>query len=246
MDVVIETSYESIAEEYLSNANEKWILTHYERPFMTAHLPDVSGCTVLDLGCATGYYSKYCLDRGAEVICVDASRKMVENTVNLCDGKARGHVHDIATPFTFLDSDSIDVIICSLVLHYVENWEDTLNECHRVLKSGGRCIVSTHHPINDYRRFNQDSYFSRRLIEDEWTDFDKPLRVKYYVRPLSEYIQPMISCKLRLTKVAEPMPAAELEELHRRAFNGVKRRPVFLFFVLEKEPTESSVRPIVT
>ena len=235
MSAVDQTSYESIAEQYLSGAGDKWITTHYERPFMTAQLPDVNGKTVLDLGCATGYYSKYCLDRGAEVISVDASPKMVENTIKLCGGKARGYVHDIARPFPFLDNASVDVVICSLVLHYVENWEDTLNECHRVLKDGGKCIVSTHHPISDYRHFNQDSYFSKRLIEDEWTNFDQPLPVKYFVRPLSEYIQPMIACKLDLTEVAEPMPSAELHELDKNAFDGASTRPLFLFFVLAKE-----------
>lgn len=245
MTVADQTSYESIAEQYLSGANDKWIMAHYERPYMTAHLPNVTGRTVLDLGCATGYYTKYCLDRGADVICVDASRKMVENTVTLCDGKVRGYVHDIAQPFTFLDSASIDVVVCSLVLHYVENWEATLNECHRVLKNGGRCIVSTHHPVNDYRHFNQDCYFSRRLIEDEWINFDPPLQVKYFVRPLSEYIQPMIACKLDLIDVAEPMPIPQLAKLDQAAHDRASKRPLFLFFVLEKEG-ETSEGSIVT
>lgn len=246
MDVVNETSYESIAETYLSKANDNWVLNYYERPFVTAHLPNVHGRIVLDLGCATGYYSKYCLDRGAQVICVDASRKMVDHTVNLCDGNVRGHVHDIAKPFEFISDSSIDVIICSLVLHYVENWEDTLNEFHKVLKDGGKCIVSTHHPINDFTRFNQDDYFSKRLIEDEWKGFAIPVRVKHYVRPLNEYIQPMVACKLKLAKIAEPMPSAELEELDGVFFNGLRRRPLFLFFVLEKELSRSSQRMVAT
>jgi SAM-dependent methyltransferase len=231
----MKTSYESFAEKYLSTSNDNWVLNYYERPFMTEQLPSVYGLTVLDLGCASGYFSKYCLDRGAEVICVDASRKMVEHTVKLCDGKVRGHVHDIAIPMRFIDSNSVDIVICSLVLHYVENWEEPLNEFYRILKNGGKCIISTHHPINDYTRFNQESYFSMRLIEDEWKNFGKPLQVKYYVRPLSEYIQPMVRCKLRLAKVAEPMPSAELEELDGVFFNRLQQHPLFFFFVLEKE-----------
>jgi SAM-dependent methyltransferase len=235
MGTVNDTSYESFAEKYLSTSNDNWVLNCYERPFMTEQLPNVYGLTVLDLGCASGYFSRYCLDRGAEVMCVDISPKMVEHTLKLCDSKVRGHVHDIAEPMRFIDSDSVDIIICSLVLHYVANWEDTLNEFHRILKKGGKCLVSTHHPINDYMHFNQEDYFLTRLIEDEWKNLGKPLRVKYYVRPLSEYIQPMLSCKLRLAKVAEPMPSAELEELDKAFFNGLKQHPLFLFFVLEKE-----------
>jgi SAM-dependent methyltransferase len=194
--------------------------------------------TVLDVGCATGFYSKYCQDRGAKIICIDASQKMVDHTLQLCGGKAEGHVHDVAQPMNFVQSGSIDVIICSLVLHYIEKWEGILSEFHRILRNGGICVISTHHPVNDYTRFNQKNYFCTRLIEDEWKNFGKPLRVKYYVRPLSAYIEPLVSCDLTLTKVAEPMPSEELKELSREFFRDLRRHPLFLFFVLEKKPYE--------
>jgi hypothetical protein len=121
------------------------------------------------------------------------------------------------------------------VLHYIDNWADALNEFHRVLRKRGKCLISTHHPVNDYTSFNQEDYFLMRLVEDQWNFPAGPLEVKYYVRPLSEYIQPMVGCKLRLAKVAEPMPAAELEEVDRAFFSRLKQHPLFLFFVLEKE-----------
>jgi len=158
MDVVNETSYEPFAEDYLSTANDKFVFNQYERPYITSQLPEMNNLTVLDVGCATGFYSKYCQDRGAEIICVDASQKMVDYTVQLCSGKAEGHVHDIAQPMRFMKNDSVDVIICSLLLHYVEKWEGVLSEFHRILKNGGICVISTHHPISDYTRFNQKNY----------------------------------------------------------------------------------------
>jgi ubiquinone/menaquinone biosynthesis C-methylase UbiE len=51
---------------------------------------------------------------------------------------------------------TLDVVICSLVLHYVEHWEDTLNEFHRILRKGGKCLVSTNYPITDYKHFNKE------------------------------------------------------------------------------------------
>jgi len=232
---VTETSFEPIAETYLS-ARNRWIQTYYERPSITADLPSVGGRTVLDLGCATGYFAEYCLDRGAEVIAVDASEKMVGHTLRVFGGKVRGFVHDIAQPFTFIGDNEVDVIICSLVLHYLENWDDTLGEFHRMLRRGGRCIISTHHPMNDYRKFNQDDYFAKRLVEDEWKKrFPRPVRVKYYVRPLSEYIQPLLACKLRLLKISEPQPSPELVMIDKDTFDGLRTHPVFLFFLLEKD-----------
>ncbi|MBN1903146.1 class I SAM-dependent methyltransferase [Candidatus Sumerlaeota bacterium] len=235
MNTSRETNYDPIAEVYLKSTDEKPFTAYYERPFIIASLPDLKGKNVLDLGCATGYYSKYCLDRGANVMSVDVSRKMVDHTKNVCDNKVKAHIHDIAKPFTFIEDNEIDVIIGSLVMQYVEDWNAPLDEFFRILKVGGMCILSTHHPINDFTHFNQDDYFSKRLIEDEWKGFEKPIKVKYFVRPLSEYIQPILDCKLKLKRIVEPKPADSLKERDERMFARLEKRPCFLFFILNKE-----------
>jgi len=229
------TNYDSIAAEYISSADKKPFTTYYERPFIIKNLPSVQGRKVLDLGCATGFYSKYCSERGADVISVDASKKMIEHTLEVCDNKIAGYVHDISKPFRFVDANSIDVIICSLVLHYLESWDKTLEEFHRMLVPGGKCIISTHHPINDFTHFNKENYFNKSLIEDEWSGFGEPLKVMYFVRPLNEYIQPMVSSNLTLLEIAEPEPDHSLKGIDREMYKRLKTRPAFLFFILEKE-----------
>lgn len=229
-----QTNYDEVAEAYLSATDEKPFTKYYERPFIIDNLPSLVGKSILDVGCATGFYSKYCLQNGATVISVDASAKMVEHTVELCNGKNTGFVHDIAEPFDFVKSGSIDVIICSLVLHYVADWTQTLSEFSRILKMGGKCLISTHHPITDFTHFNSDSYHSKRLVEDEWQGFDPPIKVRYWVRPLNEYIQPMIDSKMTLVSVNEPGPKKDLESIDPRMHARLSTRPAFLFFVLKK------------
>jgi len=34
---------------------------------------------ILDVGCGTGFYSKYAIDKNAEVIAVDASQEMLDH-----------------------------------------------------------------------------------------------------------------------------------------------------------------------
>ena len=128
-----ETNYDPIAEIYLASTDKKPFTTYYERPFIIDNLPPLNGKNVLDLGCATGYFSKYCLDKGAEVISIDISKKMINHTLNICENKIKAFVHDIAKPFTFIDSNTIDIIICSLVLHYIEKWDNILHN-FRLLK----------------------------------------------------------------------------------------------------------------
>jgi len=104
MSVSKDTNYDPIAEIYLASTDKKAYTKYYERPFIIENLPQVAGKNVLDLGCATGFYSKYCLDNGAEVISIDASKKMIDHTLKICENKVKAFVHDIAEPFTFLKS----------------------------------------------------------------------------------------------------------------------------------------------
>jgi SAM-dependent methyltransferase len=230
------TSYESIAENYLRTGGEKSFVKYYERPNMLKLLPaELTEKNVLDLGCASGFYSKYCLDNGAVVTAVDASAKMIHHTAEVCGNNPflQTYVHDISRPFTFLQDSSFDLIICSLVLHYIEDWNPVLAEFGRILRPGGKCLISAHHPINDYTLFNEDSYLEKKLIDDVWKGFDPPLEVSYYVRPLKEYIQPILDSTLKLVRLVEPEPAEELKERNYSMYLRLNNEPTFVFYVLE-------------
>ena len=55
------------------------------------------------------------------------------------------HVADLAAPLPFADAE-FDDVVASLVLHYLKDWSGPLAELRRVLKPGGRLIVSVNHP----------------------------------------------------------------------------------------------------
>jgi SAM-dependent methyltransferase len=230
-----QTNYDAIAEIYLGATDEKPFVSHYERPYMLRHLPDLTGKTVLDLGCGTGFYSHFALGKGARVISVDASERMIEHTNLRCGGKNEFFVHDLAEPFFFVGDSSVDVVICSLVFHYIERWDPVLAEIYRTLKPGGLCLVSTHHPVNDYVHSGESGYFETRMIEDLWRGFSPPITVKYFVRPLSEYLRPFLHSDFTIRKIDEPMPTPELEQSEPGMYDRLSERPTFLFFVLEKE-----------
>lgn len=60
------TNYDPIAEIYLVSTDKNPFTTYYERPFIIDNLTPLNGNNVLDLGCATGYFSKYCFNKGAD------------------------------------------------------------------------------------------------------------------------------------------------------------------------------------
>ena len=232
---MINTSYEEQAENYLLSAPRNIVLNYYERPIMVNHLKNLKNSSVLDIGCASGYYSKYCFDHGAKVTCIDVSNKMVKHTLNLCNNKIEGKVHDINLPMPFIKSSSIDTIICSLVLHYIENWNEILGEFKRMLKPSGFCIITVNHPLNDYINFNQKNYFNKRLITANWNVLGYPIQAKYYVRTFTDCIQPIIGSNLVLEKIIEPQPVPKLKEIDIEVYNDLTKNPLFLFLLLRNK-----------
>lgn len=187
-----------------------------------------------EAGCGTGYFSLYAHKQGAKVVAVDSSRELLKRLENETDKSIETHVADLSEPLHFIGDQTVDVIVCSLVLHYIENWSTTFSEFHRILKTNGICIISVHHPLFD-ARFNKEKYFEKRLVQDSWFGFGKkPLNIQYYVRPLKEYLNPMVALPWKSILVDEPKPSEDLEPTEPDMFKKLSEAPIFIFFRLVK------------
>ena len=69
--------YDEMAVHYDADVARNPINSLYAMPNTLALLPDVSGLRVLDAGCGSGYYTRELVGRGARVVAVDASPRMV-------------------------------------------------------------------------------------------------------------------------------------------------------------------------
>ena len=69
-----------------------------------------------------------------------------------------------------IENDSVDLVLSTQVLEHVENPSEYLSESFRILKNGGRMILSTHgywiyHPTpNDYWRWTSSGL--KKIIEN--------------------------------------------------------------------------------
>ncbi len=128
-------------------------------------LGDLKGRRVLDLGCGGGQAAIACARVGATVIAVDASaeqlaiaRRLAEHD-NVKIELRQGDLADLA----FVQSDSIDLVLSTSVLEYVEDIGRVFRQCHRVLKVGAPLVFSTVHPV--WRVAEGRSYFERTPVE---------------------------------------------------------------------------------
>ncbi len=102
------------------------------------------GLVFADIGCGTGFMSRTLATRARKVILIDHSPAMLDQA------KAElGTIKGVELDFRVAELDSlplddaeVDGAFANLVLHHVPDLGATLRELHRVIKTGGRLVIS--------------------------------------------------------------------------------------------------------
>lgn len=228
MNHKVRETYNQLANDYEHNVDTKSLFnTEYERPAMMELLPaDLSNKKVLDAGSAAGWYTEQLVNLGAEVIATDISPKMVEATKRRIGERAEVLCLDLEEILPFED-DSFDVIISSLVLHYIQDWNKPFNEFRRVLKPNGILLYSVHHPFMDIKLSVNGDYFSNELIIDQWRREGKLIDVPFYRRPLHMLINETLEF-FSIEKLIEPQPTREFKIQEPEKYEKLMKNPHFL------------------
>jgi ubiquinone/menaquinone biosynthesis C-methylase UbiE len=111
-------------------------------------LGDCPGGRALDIGTGPGFALRLLRERGLKVVGMDLSREMLVHA-----GRTAGPVplaEGSVERLPFSDA-SFDVVTCLGVLEYVWDLGAALGEMHRVLRPGGRLIVSMLNPGSPFR-----------------------------------------------------------------------------------------------
>ncbi|GIH78685.1 class I SAM-dependent methyltransferase [Planobispora longispora] len=232
--------YDRLAEGYAAENENNLLNAYYERPAMLELAGDVTGRRILDAGCGAGPLFAALRDRGAVVTGVDASAGMLELARRRLGADADLRVADLADPLPFPDG-AFDDVVASLVLHYLEDWGPTLTEFRRVLRPGGRLLVSVDHPfvitLMRHMAGEKPSYFGIRNRVEEWTMGGQTARMSFWDRPLHEMTEAFIAAGFRIDVISEPPFVPEARDLFPEQFSEYEptrtRFLSFLFFVLD-------------
>lgn len=227
--------YDGFADSYEAENTSSLLNAHYERPAMVRLAGDVSGRRILDAGCGTGPLAAELRARGAVMTGLDGSAAMLEIARRRLGDDVPLHLADLAQPLPFADA-TFDDVVASLVLHYLEDWDAPLAELRRVLRPGGRLILSVNHPTVSVITHPSENYFAVRQFSEEYVLAGEPAVLTFWRRPLHAMFDAFTAAGFRIAVVSEPEPAPETppELLPSRIVSGERTAfLLFLFFVLE-------------
>lgn len=222
--------YDQLADRYARSSAHGPPNALYDRPAVLRLLGPVEGRRVLELGCAAGHLTRELVRAGADVVALDKSERMVEHARNLVGDQARVEVADLAEPLAMIDTESMDLVSASLVLHYLPDWHGVTSEVRRVLRPGGAFVLSVHHPITGWARSQHEDYHRVELIEEEW-DVDGVRTVaSMWRRPVSAVFSPLLQRGLVIEAVHEPDPRFDERSVpDARVRKALNTSPVFLY-----------------
>lgn len=247
-------SYNRYASKWAEKRRSRGNTAHkyLEKPAMYKKLPDLSGKSVLCVGCGTGEECEYLRKQGAErVVGIDISSKLIERAKQDYPN-LEFHVMDMEK--IEFQKECFDYIYSSLTLHYVKDWTKPLAEIRKVLKSGGTFLFSTQHPVKwGAEKTEEDSqktflmgyskdkkaqtcrtygdYLNTRKIKEVWFD---GFEVNYYHKPLSSIITDIIKSGFEIVDFLEPKPIESARNVKKTFWQIHRKIPLFMIFELRK------------
>ena len=204
-----------------------------ERPALRSLVPaNLAGAVVLDAGCGSGAQAEWLLGRGADVIGVDLSPRMIEEARRRCPGRGRFLVADLAEPLP-LEPRSLDGITCSLALHYLRDWSVPLRSFASALRPGGWAVISLDHPFAPPLPSQQGGYFDTELVTDTWRKADVEVSQRFWKRPLSAVAGAFADAGFGIDRIAEPRPSPEALERYPAELADIADIPNFIVYRLK-------------
>lgn len=207
-------------EGYYSLRNREDCLNNLlEQPAMADMLPDLTGKTVLDLGCGYGHNCIDFIHRGAnKVVGIDLSQKMLEIAKKESLNEKIEYINMSMTDLSKLKK-KFDFIYSSLAFHYIEDFEKLITDIYKLLNHGGELLYSQEHPIitatigggywNKNEQGEKVSYtFSNYSQSGKREDFWFVDGVIKYHRSIGENLTTVAKSGLMIKEVVEPTPKA--------------------------------------
>lgn len=241
---MIQNKYDNneFLDEYLKLREDKYnsnIIEEHPALFSLID-KDLSNKTVLDLGCCFGYNTDDLIKRNASrVVGVDVSKKMIDMATNENKYNNASYINIDMESLADIDN-KFDLIISSLAIHYIKDYNKLVNDVYNKLNDRGVFIFSMEHPITlapkKGKSWNLDedgnpiSYnLSNYQEPGERNIFWLTNNVIKYHRTFEELINTLINVGFKIEAILEPKPIIpygdnirNIESIHKPYFLIIK------------------------
>jgi len=205
-------------------------------------LGNLRGKSLIDLCCGPGTYSVEFAKRGANVLGIDLSQKMLDkakNNAKIADVKLtlqKADVHLIPCPDNSFD---IAVIILTILNGKI------IEEATRVLEPGGLLLISDTHPMLEAKgRWESNKTGAPRIIEDYFSRDKKKWQIrhgpeqiitlKYYTQTIEQCVNMIADAGFKILRIVEPKPRKDLEKSDPTHYDKCSRIPHFIIYLAQK------------
>ncbi len=178
------SAYNSIADAYADAYSEN---DEVDFKYFNYFIDNLPGKRILDMGCGVGANSNFLIQKGFQVIGIDASENMLNNARKLYPDLTFENQNILTISYP---NNSFDGIVLAYVIEHFNN-EGLLklrDEITRLLRDGGLLFITSHEGnseeiLSDPLDENISIYYNfltSDKIDSLFSDFQ---RVSYYSRP---------------------------------------------------------------
>ena len=204
-------AYELWAQTYTQQRDNVFLQTEEQALLPLLDAIPLAGKTILDVGCGTGRHIHHCLNRQArKIVGVDFSRTMLHHVVMPEDGADLSLVEGSLAALP-LRQASFDLALVALVLGHFPDLAPAVAELARVVRPGGRVLISDWHPENERRGW-------RRVFEvPSESGRSRRFAVEHHFHSMEDYIRSFQSGGFVLEKRLEPVIDESMKSIFEKA-----------------------------
>jgi ubiquinone/menaquinone biosynthesis C-methylase UbiE len=197
--------YRSWSERYDEPGNP---IIAIEQPVVWSLVEALPPGRALDAACGTGRHARHLVELGHEVLGLDLTPEMLDRAAaNVPEATfLEADLRDIPAP-----NEHFDLGVCGLALAHLADVDVAVGELARVLKRGGRLVVSVLHPFHAHLGWQArfaDARGQRGFVRE-------------HTHTHALYLAAFRSARLRVRECLEPELRPEHVQAMRRAFRHI-------------------------